>query len=520
MARQVEDRNPFQRCDWETFECRYESELQLLFRTLPLSESNIEHLVLPVIQRLAHWVQLLPASEFHHHAYPGGLFVHSLEAARYASRIASYETVFHYDSAQQKYHRRERWIVAAAVMLLIHDVGKVFDVNVCDRQGRLWNANDESLYAWLNRLDSREYLVEWRVNREHKAHELRSVRMAYQWLLPSSLIRYLTSDSQIEVTSAIEDAIVFGKGPLSEVLRRAESQSITDDLQSRHRDLSRQLLQLPLEAIEILDSVRTLLLDGLWRVNDKESFVFVTNEGVFLRLTPESVQAIVEAALIRGNRNVQSSVTGIATALSKAGLLTVKSSMNDYFWDFQFEDDTSELGGRRYSSCLLFKSPFALFDAKQLPKAAAVRLVVEEENTIPIEELQPRKSDPEKKTLSEDQVLKMSKDAAPETMSSHPLSESELKRVLLEPMTDGELKTFLPRLFDSVVDHCQRQSWLASEIVQKDDERTVISSLPLEQVLKNYKTSQKVVEIFSKLRKATPKIEMDFQDHFIVVMWR
>ena len=44
-----------------------------------LSQANFRADCLPVLQAFAEYVQFLPASESHHHAQPGGLWVHALE---------------------------------------------------------------------------------------------------------------------------------------------------------------------------------------------------------------------------------------------------------------------------------------------------------------------------------------------------------------------------------------------------------------------------------------------------------
>ena len=506
--------NPFQRMDWADFCVRFEPQLHQLFRALPLSEDDCGRLVLPLIERLFMWQQLLPASECHHHCYPGGMIVHSLEAARDAAKIASYETVFEYDSAKQKYHQRERWIVASAVMMLIHDVGKVFDVDVSDERGNSWNACEESLFDCLVRQESREYFVVWRNTRQHKEHELRSIRLAYQVLLTPSLIRYLSSDPSVEILSAIEDAIVFGKGSLSDVLREAESRSITEDLQSRHRGLNRQFLQLPLPAISILDSIRTLLQEGLWEVNGSESFVFVTSEGVFLKVSSASILAINETTHIRGEKGVPTTIEGITKVLFEAGLLASRSNdESEALWAFLRLSEESGSVIRRHSPCLLFKSPFSLFDATTLPKSIPVRLdSLETEISVSL----PSRT---KKAHREQPVLREEIREVDNSFQTSPLTDVELQQVRVEPMTDDELKAFLPRLFDSVVDHWQRHSWLVSEILEEKQTQVVISSLALEQVLENFKISQQVAQIFAKLRKVEPKIEVDFCNHRILLMW-
>jgi len=48
------------------------------------AHENYSRDVVPVLQQFSEFVQLLPASESHHHAQPGGLLIHLLEVARNA----------------------------------------------------------------------------------------------------------------------------------------------------------------------------------------------------------------------------------------------------------------------------------------------------------------------------------------------------------------------------------------------------------------------------------------------------
>ena len=69
---------------------RYAEQLHAALDNLPLSDSEIDAYVIPVVLRFIQQVHLLPASEMHHHWGWGGLLVHSLEVARFAVELAAH----------------------------------------------------------------------------------------------------------------------------------------------------------------------------------------------------------------------------------------------------------------------------------------------------------------------------------------------------------------------------------------------------------------------------------------------
>src|SRR5690625_3597588 len=68
-----------------------ETQAELIERIrsiLGFNKEEYAHLVLPVIERYAAFVHLLPASEAHHHRGAGGLFRHGLEVAAFAAQFS------------------------------------------------------------------------------------------------------------------------------------------------------------------------------------------------------------------------------------------------------------------------------------------------------------------------------------------------------------------------------------------------------------------------------------------------
>ncbi|NMS58705.1 MobH family relaxase, partial [Vibrio parahaemolyticus] len=129
-------------------------------------------LVLPVIQRYAAFVHLLPASESHHHRGAGGLFRHGLEVAFWAAQ-ASESVIFSIEGTPRERRDNEpRWRLASCFSGLLHDVGKpLSDVSITDKDGSItWNPYSESLHDWAHRHEIDRYFIRWR-DKRHKRHE-------------------------------------------------------------------------------------------------------------------------------------------------------------------------------------------------------------------------------------------------------------------------------------------------------------------------------------------------------------
>lgn len=114
--------------------------LEHIWQRTSLSRTQFDALYLAPINRFAELVQLFPASEAHHHAWPGGLLDHALEAVAFAlkmrqSRLLPVGAVPETQAAQA-----EAWTAAIAYAALLHDIGKVaVDLHVEYGDGTVWH---------------------------------------------------------------------------------------------------------------------------------------------------------------------------------------------------------------------------------------------------------------------------------------------------------------------------------------------------------------------------------------------
>ena len=139
-------------------------------------------LIYELMGLLGLWVADLPASERYHHSHPFGLLEHSSEVA--ATLIRDLDARWHSGGGAGILNREERsmWSRVAYVTALLHDVGKVLDVVVCDpRSGAQWDPLLEPLASFKRRLKqefSASSGFRYRVNRGLNGHEEKGLAVA------------------------------------------------------------------------------------------------------------------------------------------------------------------------------------------------------------------------------------------------------------------------------------------------------------------------------------------------------
>ncbi|HAW3612348.1 TPA: helicase, partial [Escherichia coli] len=88
------------------------------------------NLVLKPLIEYIRWIHLLPASENHHHNGIGGLLSHSLEVAMISLKNANHSELRPIGYQDEEVIRRKVYLYAAFICGLVHDAGKVYDIDI------------------------------------------------------------------------------------------------------------------------------------------------------------------------------------------------------------------------------------------------------------------------------------------------------------------------------------------------------------------------------------------------------
>ncbi len=113
--------------------------LEIIWQRTSMSKHHFEQLYMDPIRRYADLVQLLPASEMHHHAYPGGLLDHGLEIIAYAVKLRQSHLLPPGAAPEDQAAQAEAWTAGVAYGALLHDIGKIaVDQRVELASGKIW----------------------------------------------------------------------------------------------------------------------------------------------------------------------------------------------------------------------------------------------------------------------------------------------------------------------------------------------------------------------------------------------
>jgi len=114
--------------------------IEQIWQRTAVSPAQFTLLYQTPLERYAELVQLLPASESHHHAYPGGLLDHGLEIVICALKLRQSHLLPPGSSPEIQTQQAEAWTAGIAYAALLHDIGKlVTDVDVEDQSGQRWH---------------------------------------------------------------------------------------------------------------------------------------------------------------------------------------------------------------------------------------------------------------------------------------------------------------------------------------------------------------------------------------------
>ncbi|MBV2205701.1 MAG: TraI domain-containing protein [Pseudomonas sp.] len=157
--------------------------LEHIWQRTSLSRKQFASLYLAPLERYAELVQQFPASENHHHAYPGGMLDHGLEIVAYALKLRQSYLLPTGTTPEDQVVQAEAWTAATAYAALLHDVGKIaVDLHVELADGSHW-------HPWHGPL-AHPYRFRYRQHREYRLHSA-ATGLLYRQVLNGEILDWL-----------------------------------------------------------------------------------------------------------------------------------------------------------------------------------------------------------------------------------------------------------------------------------------------------------------------------------------
>lgn len=234
-------------------------------RRAALSKDVFDSDCRPILKAFAEYVQFLPASESHHHAQPGGLWMHALEVADTALGFRAGMELPRGRGTEDRKKLAHRWTVGVFLAALLHDLGKpMADMRISLYGSQLHDANRWAALAgpMTSAGAFTHYSVEF-VDGGEKDYQLHQKLPAIlmQRFVPESVLRWLADDTEL-LTELLQYLSGENKdGILAEIVKRADSDSVRRNLLTGSRTRFASARTRPL--IErLMEALRRLLQEG------------------------------------------------------------------------------------------------------------------------------------------------------------------------------------------------------------------------------------------------------------------
>ncbi|MFZ7231086.1 MobH family relaxase [Avibacterium avium] len=193
--------------------------LGLLWQQVSMTREMFEHLYQKPIERYAEMVQLLPASESHHHAHLGGMLDHGLEVISFAAKLRQNYVLPLNAAPEEQAKQKDAWTAAVIYLALVHDIGKsIVDIEIQLQDGKRW-------FAW-NGVPTLPYKFKYMKKRDYELHPVLGGFIANQ-LISKETFDWLANYP--DVFSALMYAMAghYDKASvLAEIVQKADQNSV------------------------------------------------------------------------------------------------------------------------------------------------------------------------------------------------------------------------------------------------------------------------------------------------------
>ncbi|WAG81594.1 TraI domain-containing protein [Metapseudomonas furukawaii] len=336
--------------------------LEHIWQRTSLSRKQFASLYLTPLQRYAELVQQFPASENHHHAYPGGMLDHGLEIVAYALKLRQSYLLPAGTTPEDQVVQSEAWTAATAYAALLHDVGKIavdFHVELAD--GSHW-------HPWHGPL-AHPYRFRYRQDREYRLHSA-ATGLLYRQVLDGEILDWLSAYPPLWTSLLYVLAGQYEHaGTLGELVLQADRASVAQALGG---DPARAM-SAPPHSLQrkLLDGLRYLLKEELKLNQPQASDGWLTQDALWL--VSKTVSDKLRAHLLtQGIEGIPANNTVLFNVLQDHGMLQPTPD-GKAIWRATV---TSE-SGWSHAFTLLRLTPALIWEGDDRPAPFAGTVVVE-----------------------------------------------------------------------------------------------------------------------------------------------
>jgi integrating conjugative element relaxase (TIGR03760 family) len=346
---------------------RRQKLLEHIWQRTSVSREQFATLYRTPLERYAELVQHFPASESHHHAYPGGMLDHGLEIVAYALKLRQSHLLPAGATPEAQAAQAEAWTAGIAYAALLHDVGKVaVDLHVEYADGTIW-------HPWHGPL-RKPYRFRYHKTREYRLHSA-ATGLLYARLLDPEIFDWLSGYPDLWAALLYVLAGQYEHaGTLGELVIQADQASVAQELGGDPG----KALAAPRHALQrkLLDGLRYLLKKEFKLNQPQASDGWLTQDALWL--VSKTVSDKLRAHLLaQGIDGIPSSNTAVFNVLQDHGIAQ-PTPEGKAIWKATVTSDA----GWSHTFTLLRLAPSLIWESNERPAsfAGAVTVVQDEGN--------------------------------------------------------------------------------------------------------------------------------------------
>ena len=348
---------------------RRQKLLEHIWQRTSLSRKQFATLYLAPLERYAVLVQQFPASEVHHHAYPGGMLDHGLEIVAYALKLRQSHLLPAGATPEAQAAQAEAWTAGIAYAALLHDLGKIaVDLHVEYADGTAW-------HPWHGPLQ-RPYRFRYRKEREYRLHSA-ATGLLYARLLDSDIFDWLSGYPDLWAALLYVLAGQYEHaGTLGELVVQADQASVAQELGGDPA----KAMAAPKHALQrkLLEGLRYLLKEEFKLNQPQASDGWLTQDALWL--VSKTVSDKLRAHLLsQGIDGIPSNNTAVFNVLQDHGIAQATPD-GKAIWKATVTSDT----GWSHSFTFLRLSPALIWESADRPAPFAGHVQVEADQADPV----------------------------------------------------------------------------------------------------------------------------------------
>ncbi len=341
---------------------RRQKLLEHIWQRTSLSRRQFATLYLAPLHRYAELVQAFPASEAHHHAYPGGMLDHGLEIVAYALKLRQSHLLPIGASPEDQAAQAEAWTAAVAYAALLHDIGKIaVDLHIELADGSTW-------HPWHGPLHQ-PYRFRYLEDREYRLHSA-ATGLLYRQLLDREVLDWLSCYPSLWAPLLYVLAGQYEHaGVLGELVVQADRASVAQELGG---DPTRAMAA-PKHALQrkLLEGLRYLLKEELKLNQPEASDGWLTEDGLWL--VSKTVSDKLRAHLLsQGIDGIPANNTAVFNVLQDHGMLQPTAD-GKAIWRATVTSST----GWSHSFTLLRLAPALIWESGERPAPFAGTVTID-----------------------------------------------------------------------------------------------------------------------------------------------